>query len=165
MRELQPLLQVMSQEKDIHRVLLDISTQKKDVLIYNDVSALNGIVLREEGLVQRARELETQRQRITQVIAGDLGIEQKDLTFAQVIKLCDEPLKREFAALKSELSDIVTSLGQANEANKKLIKTHLDYTSFCIRLLTDAGEGYTYNSKGGTNEEGSANFRVFDRKA
>ncbi len=164
MQKLQPLLEVMIQEKDIYRNLLELSVQKRVVLIQNDVPALEGIVQREKGLVQTTRELETQRQKLMDGIAADLDIGSEDTTLTRVVEVCEEPLKGEFISLKEELRGVVAELSQSNDTNKKLIQTHLDYTSFCIRLLTDAGEGQTYNNKGATNEEGSNKYRVFDAR-
>ena len=164
MQDMRPLLQVMTEEKDIHRMLLDIAIQKKDVLIRNEVNVLNGIVVRERQLVILAGELEDQRQQLVMDLAGHLDIAGEALSFAKVIELCDEPLKNEFADLKKELGDIVLQLKQNNEINKRLLLTHMDYSSFCIRMLTDTGEGQTYNNKGGTNGDPSVNFRIFDQR-
>ena len=71
---------------------------------------------------------------------------------------------QEFKQLKRELSDVVLKLKHSNDLNKKLIQTHMDYTSFCIRMLTDTGESQLYNNKGGTNTDPSTNFRVFDQR-
>ncbi len=164
MRDMRPLLQVMTDQKDVHRILLDISTQKKDVLIQNDVNVLNGIVQREKQLILRAKELEEQRMEIIDELTCDMNIKGKKLTFSKVIELCEEPLRQEFAQLKRELSDIVLKLKRSNELNKKLIQTHMDFTSFCIRMITDSGEGQLYNNKGGTNGDTAVNFRVFDQR-
>ncbi len=164
MQDMRPLLQAMTEEKDVHQMLLDIAIQKKEVLIHNEVNMLNGIVQRERQLVLRAGELEEQRQELVEDLAGHLSMEGNELSFANVIELCDEPLKREFCDLKKDLGDIVLQLRQNNDINKRLIQTHMDYTSFCIRMLTDSGEGQTYNNKGGTNGDPSVNFRIFDQK-
>jgi len=161
---IQSLLQVMTEEKEIYQALLEASQQKKDILIKNDLPSLSSVIQKESNLLKKAKTVEAHRLSIVDQMALERGMDADNFPLQTLIGMSEGPLKQALSELRTQFGQVVEDLKESNEVNRRLIQTHLEYTSFCIRLMTQTTEqGQMYDNKGNTNEE-TAKSRVFDKK-
>ena len=162
---IQTFFDIMNDEKDIYKILLDLSMQKKGVIIQNQLATLNSIIQQETELVNKIRRFEKMRAINLQEIAVAQNAEGEIFSIDEIISLADGRLKEELINLKREFGGILSELTRYNALNRKLIYTHLEYTSFCINLLSrHANVSDTYDRRGCTREEKMTNIRLFDQK-
>lgn len=125
-----------------YQELLLLSEQQKEAVINNDVKSISSIAEKQQSLLNALKKIRSERDgrlgALWQKGAGDGG------------KLGDE-LKRLFAQRESEAN----KLRAASALNKTLINTQLEYTSFCINLITGQGSvPGTYSGSGTIKDEG-----------
>lgn len=158
------LKNAMTAEKDAYRTLVGLSERKKDFLISNDVEGLNKLIREETNCVKAMKTLSLERESVLKQIADKKGL-LDNLNMDDVIAFASGRLKQELSDLKQEFNRVIISLSRLNGLNKKLIDTHLQYTSFCIETLTQSGNtGDTYSSTGQVSEGNKQSFGFIDQK-
>ena len=158
------LKEVMKAEKDAYIGLLRLSEKKKDVLVKNEVLVLNQIVQEEMAYLKAIKPLSAERESILKQITQTKGIE-GSLSMDTVISFANGRIKHELEYLKQDFNEVVSKLSQYNELNNKLIDTQIQYTSFCIEMLTqNSASADTYNNAG-TVASNSSRFGLIDQKA
>jgi len=159
-------LEILFFEKAIHEELLALAINKKDVLIANDVAALEEIVKKERLLLKKNRELESEREVKAASIAQALDIERDMVTLDTIEKHAQGIAKTQVSKLRGELISVVAQLADYNDINTDLIKTHLDYTYFSLDMMTQSGvTADTYDNSGYMKEDNKSRIGLIDQKA
>lgn len=130
------LVNILGQECKIYKNLLTMSEQKKDILIQGDVDALDAMVSREKEALQKISSLERMREDTTSSTALEQGIETKNVRLEEIIETCSGEEKDALQRIRFELGEVVKALSDNNAHNKMLIDTQLQYSAFCIEMLT-----------------------------
>lgn len=157
------LIDVVQQELAIYQSILGKANQKKEALIKNDINMLEHIVARESGVVKTMQELEERREGLIRAIAQKHGLDEKKATLADIAALYPEKSET-LLKLKSDLGSVLAEIQKLNEANKALLDTHLQYTSFCINLLAGAVSTLnTYSYSGHISEPQESKTLMLDR--
>jgi flagellar biosynthesis/type III secretory pathway chaperone len=147
------LIDMVQQELAVYQSVLGKANQKKEALIKNDICMLEHIVARESGIVKTMQDLEQRREGLIRAIAQKHGLDEKKATLADIAALYPEKSET-LLTLKTELSGVLAEIQKLNDANKALLDTHLQYTSFCINLLTGAASPFgTYSNSGQISEQ------------
>ncbi|NLT97455.1 MAG: flagellar protein FlgN [Christensenellaceae bacterium] len=157
------LIDVVQQELTVYQSVLGKANQKKEALIKNDISMLEHIVARESGIVKTMQELEQRREGLIRAIAEKHGLDEQKATLADIAALYPDKSET-LLTLKTELSRVLAEIQKLNEANKALLDTHLQYTSFCINLLTGGSSPFgTYSNSGQISEQQESKTLVLDQ--
>lgn len=156
------LLEVMRKESDIYEELLGIEKDKKQVIIDNDVKALEAITAKEQGFVKAIVNLESLRAEVIDGFCKLRGI--------SVIKTIDDimaQLEEGKAALveaeKQRLSAIINELIEVNNLNTSLLEDSIDYINYTMDLLTSTEEGDNTYDRGLADRKTGAKS-LFDAK-
>ena len=158
------LQEVMQQELVAYKEILAKARQKKEALLKNDVSMLDHIVAHEWNLVKTLRQLEKEREGMLRSIAREQGIDEKKISLTDIVDMLEGSPREEFAALKTELKHVIAEIDTINRANKGLVDTHLQYSAFCVNLLTGhLNTLNTYSYSGQMSEAQESATLVFDR--
>lgn len=163
------LAQVLEAENVQYMSLVELSTEKTEYIIKNDVVNLQRVVAEEQKLVDKVNNLERQREDITRDICNVLHVPQSELTVKVLIDLLHKQ-KREHDLLldvHTRLRRTVDKMVQVNEQNMSLMREALEMLDFEMNLvkgLKMAPETNNYDkgaySAGGTNYSAGA----FDAK-
>jgi flagellar biosynthesis/type III secretory pathway chaperone len=157
------LKDVIQQELVAYKDILSKAKQKKEALLKNDVAFLDRIVAHEGSIIKTVRELEGQRESLIRSIAGKHGFDTKTATLADIADLFPEG-REALLILKSELVQVLAEIERLNAANKALLDTHLQYSSFCINLLTGGVSTLnTYSYSGRISDAQERKTLVLDR--
>lgn len=158
------LKNAMTAEKDAYLSLLGLSERKRDILINNDVEGLSKLIREETNCIKAMKPLSSEREAILGQMAQKKGIV-GNIKMDELITLANGCMQQELSDLKQEFNQAIMELSRLNELNKKLIDTHLQYTSFCIETLTQSGNtGDTYSSTGQITEGNKQKFGLIDQK-
>lgn len=162
------LTDVLSKEYECYRKLLELSNQKTDIVIKNNVDDLQSITNKEHKLASKLVDLEKIRQGLINDIAMVLNIDKTGLNMSKLIELLKgaEEDQNKLKELKKDINNIIVSLKEKNEQNKRLIEQSVDYINFTVNALRSVKSGATnkgYES-GGNEVEGYGENRFFDAK-
>jgi flagellar biosynthesis/type III secretory pathway chaperone len=135
----------LSRERDIYRNLLQLAYEKKDVLIKNDVSALNEIVKKEVESLKKLKALEKKREDAFSAVCAGLGC---NASVSCLIERLEGKDKTELEAIVLDFSDMLKNLSDANDNNQRLLQTHLKLTEMNMRYLSEDNNEFTYESTG-----------------
>ena len=166
MRELwRELIEALEETLALYRYMLELSGNKKDVLVRGKPVELEAINREEESLLLQGKELEHRRAKATAVLvtAWDMANAKPSLDELAAVATPDDgerlhTLKQEFAATLKELSRL-------NAVNAKLTEQALAFVNYNLNLLTRRQAEPTYAPAGAAAFKGSAmSAALLDRK-
>ncbi len=135
-RVLSALKDVMRQEVDEYTQMLAFAEEKKEVLLKNDTAELDIIVAKEWIVLKKIKQLEAQRESLIERTEALCHVQKGSMSFQDIINVTKGEMREDMMQLKSQLSNVVLRLKGQNAANKILIETHLQYSAFCVNLLS-----------------------------
>lgn len=158
---MEKLIETLEGQLALYREMLDLSREKKDIIIAGDVGKLNEIVDQEKGLLIQADALEHSRTRITSEIGQKLDIDGP--TLDDLIAHSQPPQAIALRELKFAFEDVFGELKRLNATNKKLIDTNIEYIDFMMNLASTAGEvNNLYEHSGGAGGNKATSLGIFD---
>ncbi len=161
---LMSLQDVMQQELVAYKDILSKARQKKEALMKNDVALLDRIVAHEWNLVKTIKELETERESTIKRIALERGMDCETISLADIADMPGGALGSRFAELRTDLTHVISEIDSINRTNKGLVDTHLQYSDFCVNLLTGQQNTLnTYSYSGRVSESQERATLVLDR--
>jgi len=138
------LRQVLREEIDVYKCLLELSRKKKKLLLEKFSTDLIAIVSEEERLVTHLMTLEETRRAATTELTG-----QGEATLEQAAEKIDSAdLKSDIWMLGTQMKDIAAEIRTTNEENQKLLEQALELTQYTIKLITRIPGGATYGPTG-----------------
>lgn len=158
------LIEILNKQASAYEELLILSTEKKSVIINNDIDALQKITIVENKIVSRSQKFEEKRLELMKDIASVLNRKNEELTLSILEELMkDQEEAPLISAVRIKLKDTVTKLKEANDLNNQLIEGSLDYIEFTMNLVrANLDEGPSYHHKGKNIIGGEKGF--FDAK-
>ncbi|SHK01611.1 flagellar export chaperone FlgN [Tepidibacter formicigenes] len=161
MKSLDQFIEILNEELIINQRLLDLSTEKKDVIINNDTKRLNQMVIEEQNSIKRIIHLEKLRGAVVLNIQKELGLEKID-NIKDIVNEIDENKAKYIEKIASDLKSILKELEEKNNLNNKLLEISLEYLELNLNLLTSKPEPKTYGKK--AVEYNSQKTGFFDAK-
>ena len=146
------LIDLLRGQTEIYSDMLDLSLQKKDIIVKNDVEALKKVTGKENGLLGRSQRLEKQRAELMVDISAVLNKKADDITIEVLTQMLkDRPeTATEAEAIEQSARELRLVLGQLkekNEINRMLIQNSLEYIDFSINVIrSTVGEEISYTS-------------------
>jgi len=165
-QKLDHVCETLSIERDVHRELLWLSEQKKDAITKNDVSSLDRIVKEEEVLLPTLLQCERRRKDCMQALAGQLDHGPQEMTLQNILPLCEPEQRERLTELQGDLKSLLERQVTINDLNKKLIESRLEYISYSLETLSDAGQEsfQTYGGEGLDPGRSARKNSIIDQK-
>lgn len=142
------LVALLSEIVALYRVILEISHNKKKVLVAAKVEELDALTKREESIILQIGKLESAREQVVVELAGLYALSPKELTLAKAGELAGGEVADQLRKLEAELSGIVDQLVPLNKINTELIEQSLNYVNYNLNLLTQSPANPNYAPKG-----------------
>lgn len=162
---LREFIGIFTVEKTVYNELLRLSKIKKDILIKNDVDELNKIILKEKEANKKIIALEKRRELSVEKIARQCSKQAADVTLDFITNMAQGMMKKQLMDLKDNFTLLLKELSDSNDINKDLINTQLDYTAFCLDVMTQStNTSETYNNAGGVNDDKKQRIGIIDQK-
>ncbi len=163
------LISVLQKEKEIYQRLIPITEQKTQVIIKNDLKALQEITEREQQEVEVLNALERKREDIVINMGTVLNRDPKTLKLKNMVKLLEK--RPEEQKKLAELYDLLTAsirrLSDINDRNKVLINQSLEMIQFEMNLIQSARMApgsSNYNKQASSFDMSAASAGMFDAK-
>jgi len=154
------LKQALNGELGVYARLLELSEQKKKVLLGRFSTDLMKIVAEEEKCVAHLIELDDQRQEALELLTG-----KRDITLDDALGLIEEAdLKSDLWLLGAKLKESIQKVHDINAGNQKLLQQALELTQYTIQLITSVPRNVTYKPPG-SDQKRTPISALIDRKA
>ena len=147
---MESLIDVLEKESDEYKNLLNLSMQKTQVIVSEDLDQLARITDEEQLIVSRINHLDTIRSEAVQDIANVLNKDVAKLKIADLIKMLGQrpEEQQKLAAAFDVLQTNVKNVARINEQNRELIQNALEMVQFHMNLIQSmkaAPETANYN--------------------
>ncbi len=133
---MEQLTETLSEQSEIYERLAELSGEKRDVLVNNEIERLQQITSAENALVGRNQKLDRIRQTIFKDLASVLNRPVENLTLTDIADITkDQAENKRLRDLAQRLKESVNKLKECNDQNKVLIEYSLDYIDFSMNVL------------------------------
>ena len=149
------MVRILKEELSILHILKELTYEKTDVIIDNQVERLEKITKREEELINKMKIAEDNRLELMDSWGVDINT-----PLIKVIEKIPEG-KEELIELKDKLTSFLDDINGRNNINNELIKDNLEWLDFNMNLISNIQTPTTYG-KGEKKVE--VNSSLFDRK-
>lgn len=145
------LLGVLESEEKEYRTLIELSENKRQVIIAGNVPELEIITGKEQDVTDILHKLELRRAAVLKDMAVVLGKDTKDLTIEKMIKILEKQPEEQqhLMELRKKMHETLNEMALINTQNQVLIKHALEMVEFDLTLfksLRQAPETANYNS-------------------
>ena len=142
------LINVIEGQTALFKQVIALSSGKREFIIKNDIEGLRGIVAKENEIVPKALKGDKERERIMADIATVLNKKKDELTLSLLAELTEgQPENPAYKIAVDEFILALDEMKEANDANKILIESALEYLEFNMNIVhssMDAGPvGYS----------------------
>jgi hypothetical protein len=161
MSKLDDLILTLQKQEEIYDKVLNLSKDKKKIIVENKIKELEDLTRKEETLVASLLKLESIRDKIVDEISQEKGIKQVQ-NITELYKYIDPYSKQKIESIKQRLGGTVDELQKENDLTRQLIEQSLDYIKFNLDLMLSLDEKLGY-SKGAVDNE-SRKKNLFDVK-
>ena len=131
------LLDVLNEEESQYRELIDLSNEKKDVLIRADIERLQQITEAEQNITDDLHNLEAKRRSVVSDMAVVLRRDEGELTVEKMIEILDKQPEeqKKLAEVRKRLRDTLDEMIRVNTQNQILIKQAMEMVEFDLTLF------------------------------
>lgn len=134
---IEELIDVLDKELDIYQQLIPIANEKTQIIIKNDLAALQENTDQEQLAVDQINALEHRRDTITNNIKIVINRKSDTLNLKTLIVLLDSQPKEQgkLSKLHDELNSVIQQLMDINSRNKYLIEQSLEMIEFNMNII------------------------------
>jgi flagellar biosynthesis/type III secretory pathway chaperone len=156
------LLDILSAETEVYRILVGIAEEKKGVIIENRVKELEKMTFKEQALASKLMKLERDRGEVIERIMGEEGISNVQ-TLSDLANRLDPMSREALNSSKGELLQSITSLKDKNKLNGELIEQSLRFIELSLDMMGSVEEDSRYG-KGTSDRKVMQKKNIFDVK-
>lgn len=143
--------------------LNEIAVEKTDIIIRNDLEALQTILKQENKHIQIIQKLEAEIFKLCIEISEKNGTIDANFTLSTVIEYFPDEHQECLYELKERLAAQVLTLQQRNQMNQDLLEQSLQFINVSLDLLIPDMESFNYNPT--VQDEQKEIHSLFDSKA
>jgi flagellar biosynthesis/type III secretory pathway chaperone len=166
MKMMQMLYESLENLQNLHRVLLALAIEKKDILIKGHTDGLVRMMQQEQKLIKAIEVAENARIQCVERLVEERQYPVSVITLDDLIKIttsADE--KSRLTTYREELLPIVTGLRTANELNQQLLEQSLSFVEMSLDVITEPPEDdYIYRKPTGQPSGVYANHQSYLNK-
>lgn len=151
------LILTLEKEQQIYTEILEISKNKKTILINGKMKELEEITKKEQGYVMSLIKVEEVREKTVNLLLKELKIPPVDSISELMSHLADSE-RVAVSQAKRNLQNTLKFVSVENEFNQKLIQHSLDLLELNLETLTDY-------SNSGTNYQDSGADQLKEKKS
>jgi len=157
------LIGILDEEANIYEEVLNISKDKKDIIIAGKVTDLEKLVKVEQTLILKISGLELKREQLVDKLSAQIRADSNEITVSELLKHLEGEQAAALRKRQEKIIDVINELRNTNALNSKLIKNSLDFINFSMNLIAsfDVNDN-NYGNNGQSNDSKKRN--LFDIK-
>jgi len=159
---IEKLIQVLQYEYRIYQEILKIAVEKTDALVRNDAAEIANITEKEKEMADRTVKLSQAREQIISSMAGEYGLDHRQLTIETLKQIVEEPYKNQLGEIRDKMIDLLGKIKTRNEINRKLIENAIKYLDFSIQLMAAPAPAAPVYGRSGTEVSGNGGRSLLD---
>ncbi|CDE45866.1 putative uncharacterized protein [Clostridium sp. CAG:411] len=165
---IQELITVLTEEQQLYEKIIPIASEKKNVIIKNNLESLQEITEQEQLAIDQVTVLEKKRSEVIVNIGILLNRKPEELTLKEIIRLLENQPKeqKQLSQIHDQLKQTVQELKNINIQNKSLIVQSLEMIEFNMNLIqsTRMSPGNNYTKGAITEDAPALQAGTFDAK-
>ena len=165
---IQELIAILEAEQQIYEELIPIVSEKKNVIIQNNLESLQKITEQEQLAIDQVTGLEKKRSEVIVNIGIIMNRKPEELTLNEIVKMLRQQPEeqKQLAQIHDRLKSTVQKLMDLNYQNKSLIDESLEMIEFNMNLIqsTRMSPGNNYTKGAVTTDMPSMQAGTFDAK-
>lgn len=132
------MIGILEEEELLHEQLVGLAKEKTEVIVRNDVDALQKLTAREQAIVEQIIPLEKKREECTRDISIVINKPISEITVKNLIDMMKgkPDIQNRLAKIHDNFNRILRDLKLLNERNNVLIQESLELIRFDMNLLT-----------------------------
>ena len=148
MINLQPLLQILHQERRVHEKILLAKRREQAFLATANVSELLKSSESLHDLVEEAQQLEEQLQQLTTLLEQQLHIHQEQPSLTDLLAAVPAVNRTELEQAGQDLRDLVQNIRHLNQINQMVLQRSLETMSQELMQIIQLQDSGVYTVKG-----------------
>ena len=165
---IQELITVLTEEQQLYEKIIPIASEKKNVIIKNNLESLQEITEQEQLAIDQVTVLDKKRSEVIVNIGILLNRKPEELTLKEIIRLLENQPKeqKQLSQIHDQLKQTVQELKNINIQNKSLIVQSLEMIEFNMNLIqsTRMSPGNNYTKGAITEDAPALQAGTFDAK-
>ncbi len=157
------LIEIMQKEVKLYEELKKIEQSKKEIIVNNDVEALEAITQREQGFVKTIVQLESLRTNAVGGLCREKGVEEVGY-LSDVYDLVTPFEQNQLKVYEQKLVGAIDDIKQTNKLNEQLIEQSLEYIDATLSIARQLGMEDAGYGKGAKDREVKPDKGLFDVK-
>ena len=130
------LIDILGEQTTRYEELLGLSQEKRDVIVDNDIEALQKINHLENIVVSQNQRLEKKRQALVADMAIVLGQKEEELTLTRMIELMEGKEEQQpLIDARDRIKTVLDELREVNKQNGQLVQNALEYIEYSNNLM------------------------------
>lgn len=134
---MEELMMTLEQEYEIYKQLIPIEERKTQIIVDNDLSALEKITVEEQYVIEKINALERKREEVLVNIGTVISKNPATLQIQTIIKLLEKQPKeqKQLSEVHDNLKKILQRLVDINNQNNSLIQHSLEMIEFNMNFI------------------------------
>lgn len=157
------LIEIMQKESKLYQELKIMEEEKKQVIINNDVKALDAITKKEQGFVKTIVQLETLRTQAVDGLCKERNYKKIE-TLTEIYEILNPFELQQLKVFENKLTKAIQDIQDLNYINGKLIEQSLDMIDMTLALAQSLGVQDAGYGKGAEEREVKVKKGLFDAK-
>jgi flagellar biosynthesis/type III secretory pathway chaperone len=164
-KEVNAVIEILGNEYDYYRDILEISKSKKKIIVEGKVAELDKIIKLEQNMIFNLGQLEKKREEEVAKLCRSLELNSNTINISELMKVLQPKQKKELEDIQGKLREIFSELKSVNDVNGQLIEQSLEYIDYSINLVSGTGmeTGSLYEDLG-RNKGKQRDKNMFDTK-
>ena len=129
------LLEVLQEEVQIYRSLIDLLQEEQKGLILADLDVIEEVEKRKETVYLKIKLLEESRQTLVEKICPLCGISEEDPPLSRIIQAAGSNCTVQLSACQGELRELLTTVHNLVKMNEGLVGTSLEFIRGYLSIL------------------------------
>jgi flagellar biosynthesis/type III secretory pathway chaperone len=162
------LISVLDEIYQSQLEIVELATQKREVLVKGEISELTKIIQLESNWIKRISKLEDKRVEILHDVLKGYKISDESITITEIKNFIESPKeKAQLEDIYEKLQGTIDEIQQLNDLNTQLIEQSLDFISTSLETVTgQSNQPYTYSKPSNkVHNSMPVNRGYFDKKA
>ena len=131
------LIKLIHKEVDSLESFLRLLSEEQECLVNNRLERLEESISKQEHALIQAKQLESERIRITSWLLKDFKVDTKKGSLSKLIQLLDSSHSSKLEELQKTLLDLHRKVEVQREKNEELIRDSMSYIDRNIRFLAE----------------------------
>jgi flagellar biosynthesis/type III secretory pathway chaperone len=158
------LVEVLESHVERHQDLCEVLESKKNALVQLDHHSLEDILTREQAVIEKIVEVESERLRLTERIAESIGAPSgRAMRLAELVSYVDDELRDALLEIRDEIREAADRIDRLNRLSGAMTVQSLGHLNLYIALLAGRDPDAKTYTQQGTSRDDASSFLI-DRR-